>query len=135
MPHISEHHSEKEWKCNYCYQGRIGFKISWYSICIYYKLKHFRKIIRLNICWLCNFMTFIQINYNRLMNLHFLHDNVFLINWSPKVAHQQLVLAFHHVHCLEKSFLFGHKHFVYVQNRNIFIRIRINFIEWNELFN
>jgi hypothetical protein len=46
--------------------------------------------------------------------LYFLLNLNLLFYWSPKETYKLLILPFHHVQCLEQSFFFSHKHFVYI---------------------
>lgn len=135
MPHISKHHTEKEWKSNNSNNCRICLQVSWNTISVNNQLKHFSEIICFNISRLCYGVIFINLNSNCSVTLNFLLNLYLLFYRSPKEANKLLILPFHHVQCLEKRFFFGHKHFIDIKSGCLFLILRIYSIERMKLIN
>ena len=112
MTHVTKHHTEKPWEGYTRDKSWVSFKIGWNTVSVYNNLKEIKNFVWVEIGRLCNCMVVIPFHFGSLKCLEPSPNFVFMLNWSPEIANEALVLPFHHIQVLIQCLFFSQEHLI-----------------------
>jgi len=137
MSHITEHHSEEEWEGNDRDWHWVGFEVSWHTIGVNDQLEHSSEVGGLEVSWSWDCVVVIGHNFGSTVLGKSALDQILLLDWSPEIADEALVLPFHLIEGLVKGLFLGEEHLVDVNGGGGLSLISVSFsfdlIELDEL--
>ena len=136
MAHITEHHSEEEWECHNRYWHWVGLLVAWYAISINDQLEYSCEICSLKVSWSWNRVVIISDNLGSAILLQSTSHKVLLLDWSPEIPDETLILPFHLIQGFVKSLLFSQEHLVDIdggRSLSFLVAITLDLVELDEL--
>ena len=133
MAHITEHHTKEEWESDDGDKSWVSLQVCGDTIGIDDALEHEGEFVDFKVGWPWDIVIIVSADLASCVVLKSLLNLVFLLDWSPVVTYVLLVLGFHAVESLVKSFLLGEEHLVDVNRGNSLVAtISIKFVEFHE---
>ena len=136
MAHITEHHSEEEWEGHDRHWDWVGFLVAWHTISVNNHLEDSCEVCSLKISWSWNGVVVISNDLGSAILLQSTSHKVLLLDWSPEIPDETLVLPFHLIEGFVKSLFFSQEHLVDVDGGRGFsflITITFDLVELDEL--
>lgn len=133
MTHITEHHTEEEWEGNDGDEGWVSFQVCGDTVGIDDALEDKGKFVNFKVCWSWDRVVIVGADLASCVILESLLNLIFLFDWSPVVTNVLLVLGFHAIKSLIKSFFLGKEHLVDVNSgRSLVDAVSIDFVKFQK---